>query len=463
MDEDDDPIVEEIPIFLSKSLENNLFVLQFPNRSSDRSTDGEDIVNSCIKPINREIKIDFHVDSESKFYDRFKGKSFAIASDGKTQTSTKNQNERPSFPNGIMDKQAYISSKPIENSNKYFVGIFFDKEMHLTPIADILQMRPNFSYFDKEDKRTKAEQKAAASQDADDEDEELQQVTVKFSKTGQTSESVKKALEKSYEHFIKKSAEEPWCEAMWYPSNSPTAEKERQKLFSNKTDIADYALSMSGKKYIELLIPPERSDQNLESILPSNIVSKAKLKTMNITNQLKHILKDGRMLSFIDIMTILEKCDQDITTEKVLRNLPLIGVLIRGNWVVQSEILYPEESVSKTNGVSAELMCRARDYVIYKFSKQEYLHRRKVIIATQLPPEETTEILTSIAKLNPEKKWELLLPPDVGFESRYPDLVQRQEGMWNLTQEKYLGMDFEKSPKRSRKRSLREVKVEPKS
>ena len=36
--------------------------------------------------------------------------------------------------------------------------------------------------------------------------------------------------------------------------------------------------------------------------------------------------------------------------------------------------------------------------------KQEYLHRRKIIISTQLPPEEATEILQSVGRLNSEKK-----------------------------------------------------------
>lgn len=81
-----------------------------------------------------------------------------------------------------------------------------------------------------------------------------------------------------------------------------------------------------------------------------------------------------------------------------------------------------------------------------------------MISATQLPPDEALEVLQSVARLNSEKKWELILPPDKGFESRYPDLVQRQEMVWRATEQTYNDMDFEKSPKRVRKRSVRDSK-----
>lgn len=56
--------------------------------------------------------------------------------------------------------------------------------------------------------------------------------------------------------------------------------------------------------------------------------------------------------------------DDTISADKVLRTLPSVGILVQGNWTVLSEILYPAGSISGTNGVPAELMCRARDYIV---------------------------------------------------------------------------------------------------
>lgn len=67
----------------------------------------------------------------------------------------------------------------------------------------------------------------------------------------------------------------------------------------------------------------------------------------------------------MDIMKILqENVDAKITQEKIIRTLPQVGILIHGNWVPQSEILYPAETLSNANGVCSELMIRARDYIV---------------------------------------------------------------------------------------------------
>lgn len=50
--------------------------------------------------------------------------------------------------------------------------------------------------------------------------------------------------------------------------------------------------------------------------------------------------------------------------DKILQALTTVGVLLRGNWAIQSDVLYPEKSWSALNGVPAEYMCRARDYIV---------------------------------------------------------------------------------------------------
>uniref|UniRef100_T1GGW6 DNA-directed RNA polymerase III subunit RPC5 n=1 Tax=Megaselia scalaris TaxID=36166 RepID=T1GGW6_MEGSC len=436
-DDEADFIVEEIPVFLSKNLEKNLYVFQYPTKSSSSSTfENTTVSNCCVKPINQEVKVDFELNVESNFYDQFKGRNFALASDGKAQQ----KGERPTFRHGIMDKQSFVSGKSVENVDRYVVGILQDKEIHLSPLANILQLRPTFSYFDKEDKRTKAEEKAA--NDEEDE-EELQQVTVKFSRAD--NERIKKAREKTYDYQMKKT--------------SPTSELERQKLFAMNQEKVT-AFSLNNEEYVEKLMPSQNNEINIENILPAKVISKARLKNMTLNDQLKVLLKDAKMLKFTKILELIQECDKTITAEKLIRALPLVGILLRGNWIAQSEILFPAETLSNSNGVSADLMIRARDYIIYKFSRQQYLHRKQIINATQLPPDEVLDILKSVAHLNIEKKWELILPPDLEFESRNPELVTRQQMIWKAAEQNYLDMerDGEKSPKRVRKRSTREYK-----
>lgn len=184
----------------------------------------------------------------------------------------------------------------MENPERYIVGYMTNnqdtgrKEIHLSLVKSMIQMRPSFSYFDKSDTRKKAEQKNDLESDA--EEEEPKQVTVKFSRT--ETDRTRKAREKSFNFLSKKSADEPWCEAMWHDKESVAAEIERQKLFSTSNESTGHALSLPNNEYIDVLIPAERDFNNVDTAVQSNIVCMNKLRTMTLPDQIQQILKDGK-------------------------------------------------------------------------------------------------------------------------------------------------------------------------
>lgn len=54
--------------------------------------------------------------------------------------------------------------------------------------------------------------------------------------------------------------------------------------------------------------------------------------------------------------------------------------------------------------------------------------------------------------------WVLLQPPDLTFEEKYQELKERQEVYWRAKEVKFQEMENERGPpKRTRKRSIREV------
>lgn len=73
----------QIPVYLSKTLANNLFVFQYPIKKIDVNLNDAEVVRTCVKPLNEEVKIDFKLDTASNHYDAFKGEQLAIAVDGK--------------------------------------------------------------------------------------------------------------------------------------------------------------------------------------------------------------------------------------------------------------------------------------------------------------------------------------------------------------------------------------------
>lgn len=401
-----------------------------------------------MKPLTQQVKIDFALNTASHNYDAFKGDQFAIAADG---TNRSKNDPKPTFRSGRMDKQSYLSSVAMPDVERFCVGVIKDGEMYLTPVKGIYQMRPSFSYFDKQDERTKAE-KRAEDGDVGDE-EETKHVTVKFARN--ESEKVKKAREKSYDYISRMGAEEPWCETMWHPAASEMAGMESQKLLLAGSAFTPETLNMDNQQYVDHLIGDTHDEQEESKALAalSKVISNQKAKSLSLADQIKNLLINAKVVPF----QLIQARVTEQSTEKLLRVLQTVGTLLRGNWIIQSELLYPESSVSSVNGVPAALMIRAREYVIYKFSNQTQLNRTDIQSKTQLPPEETKQVLASVGKLT-GKVWELIQREDREFQQKYPELVERQQLYWDAKAESFREMETSKEVKRIRKKSHRESK-----
>lgn len=252
-----------------------------------------------------QVKIDFKVDTASQNYDAFKGKMLADMADGNKASSSKT--EHPSFESGRMDKVSFVSSIGVENP-RYALGMMLDKELHLVPVKTFYQMRQTYSYFDKGDKRTKAERKAENG--SDDEAEDLKQVTVKFARSGD-AEKIKKARERSY-HFISHiGADEPWCEALIYPKTSTQSQVERQKIpltqhtfDGNFTSIQpnDYFADLiNDEATLNAAVPKDESmeeDKKEKSTAVRGPISKKQVKKLPLLEQIKIFLRDGKSVWF---------------------------------------------------------------------------------------------------------------------------------------------------------------------
>ena len=54
--------------------------------------------------------------------------------------------------------------------------------------------------------------------------------------------------------------------------------------------------------------------------------------------------------------------DESVTT--ILTHLKEMAVLVRGNWTLKSEELYPDNTISSHFGLSFEVMRLLRDYIV---------------------------------------------------------------------------------------------------
>lgn len=78
-------------MYFSKTLADNLYVLQYPTRKADENANDAVLLKSYVKPVNQEIKIEYKLDTASRHYDAFKGEQLAIAADGKVGTKSFNR------------------------------------------------------------------------------------------------------------------------------------------------------------------------------------------------------------------------------------------------------------------------------------------------------------------------------------------------------------------------------------
>ncbi|XP_053607153.1 DNA-directed RNA polymerase III subunit RPC5 [Plodia interpunctella] len=440
--EEDDPVVQEIPVYLSQALAENLYIYQYPVRPANRDWKDVKVVNASIKPKNKLVRLEVGLDTSSDKYCDSKGEQIAINTDGYQESSwhIKEKDKSQYFRNGIMDKIVYESSTPCRDTQHYAVAILQDKELHCTPIQGIIQMRPSYSYYDRQDKRKQDKNKAEDS-DEEEKEPEAQQVTVKFAR--QETEVAKKAREKSYEALSQKVAGEPWYDTIWRHSDTDQAELERLKLFSAVT-TAGSSLSLPAREYVRALAPaPPAAEAD---------VAAAAAALPPVQDQIRELLISARMLTFSDLRSLVRTAEGALSEAALVPALSGAACCVRGVWAPRSRDVF-----ARPARVPQRLMCAARDHVLYLFTQHPYVDRRKVAAAVRLPPQEVTEILTSVAKYNPPSGWELLLPPDLAFEAKYPDVMQRQNLYWEARQRLFNEMLIgENIPKRQRKKSQRE-------
>jgi len=123
-DIDDDPIVHEIDVVLSKQLLDRLYLFQYPFRPGHISYDHAHHLGARIKPKQHRVEVEIGVPTHGPNYDRRKGEEIASNADG-NRAGTVNA----LFSGDLMDKQV-LASLPVEfDSSRLFdcVMIIFNR------------------------------------------------------------------------------------------------------------------------------------------------------------------------------------------------------------------------------------------------------------------------------------------------------------------------------------------------
>ncbi|XP_015281688.1 PREDICTED: DNA-directed RNA polymerase III subunit RPC5 [Gekko japonicus] len=420
--EEDDPIIQEIDVYLAKSLSEKLYLFQYPIRPASMTYDDVTHLSAKIKPKQQKVELELALDTLNPNYCRSRGEQIALNVDGACADETN------TYSTKLMDKQTFCSSQTTSNVSRYAAAIYRKGEIHLTPLHGILQLRPSFSYLDKADAKHREREAANEAGDSsqDEAEEDVKQITVRFSRP--ESEQARQRRVQSYEFLQKRQAEEHWVHLHYYGLRDSHSEHERQYLFSQGHGMAgNTELVKSPSEYLMMLVPPSVEEEKQKPVAPSNVLSMAQLRMLPLADQIKILMKNVKVIPFANLMSLLTS-GTDPTA--VLRCIQQVAMLVQGNWVVKSDVLYPKETSSPHSGVPAEVLCRGRDFVMWKFTQDRWVVRKEVATVTKLGPEDVKDFLEHMSVLRINRGWEFMLPYDEDFVKKHPDVVQRQQMLW---------------------------------
>uniref|UniRef100_A0AAA9SYA6 RNA polymerase III subunit E n=2 Tax=Bos TaxID=9903 RepID=A0AAA9SYA6_BOVIN len=388
----------------------------------------DDPVVQEIKPKQQKVELEMAIDTLNPNYCRSKGEQIALNVDGACADETS------TYSSKLMDKQTFCSSQTTSNTSRYAAALYRQGELHLTPLHGILQLRPSFSYLDKADAKHREREAANEAGDSsqDEAEEDVKQITVRFSRP--ESEQARQRRVQSYEFLQKKHAEEPWVHLHYHGLRDSRSEHERQYLLcQGSSGVENTELVKSPSEYLMMLMPPSQEEEKDKPVAPSNVLSMAQLRTLPLADQIKILMKNVKVMPFANLMSLL---GPSVDSVAVLRGIQKVAMLVQGNWVVKSDILYPKDSSSPHSGVPAEVLCRGRDFVMWKFTQSRWVVRKEVAAVTKLCTEDVKDFLEHMAVVRINKGWEFILPYDGEFIKKHPDVVQRQHMLWTGIQAK---------------------------
>ncbi|XP_044759319.1 DNA-directed RNA polymerase III subunit RPC5 [Coccinella septempunctata] len=419
-DSDSDSVVAEFPLYHSTRLKDSLYVFQHLNDITGSFKGGE-VSHAYFKPENQEFKFKVGIDAHESTYN-----SHFDLDDESDNTVTVHSQKNICAPEHIA------------------VVAFNGKEVHLTTVKNVFTLGVDYE----SDKKAPDKKKNVEEESSDNEagPSNPTQITVKFKQNPRPNQ---KQILSSKSHNDKR-ASEKWLECELETEESTISRVEKMKLFTEYMHETYQENNLDESTYLKHLVGKDQEQSTDEPSLPSHLISLNALRALPLLEQCRLLLKGSQIVQFQQILMLLAGCS-GLTTDSLLKTLPKVAVLVRGNWVVKSEVLYPPDTLSPICGVPSDNMCRARDYLLYLFTKNQFVERKKVASIVKVPAEEVKEIFKGVSSLRHNKGWELNLETDFDFIAKYPDIEQRQTLLW---EQRYIQVcDFLKEKKRRKSRS----------
>lgn len=176
--------------------------------------------------------------------------------------------------------------------------------------------------------------------------------------------------------------------------NAPTSRKQDYKW--NTTEIIRKDIRQ------EFLVDSKDAMEIPETKLSLETSARSK-----IDRTLVDCLKYCKVISFSHLT-------EDYDADYLVQELPSIAVLVRGVWIVKSELLYPET------------LAHVRNHLLHLFHQNETVKRSQLAELYQLDAASMFNMFSEIASKH-SSGWSLKHASDKVFTSKYAGIVKEQE------------------------------------
>ncbi|ORX50791.1 hypothetical protein BCR36DRAFT_352206 [Piromyces finnis] len=401
--ESEDEIVQQIDIFLSNP-KNPHYLLQYPIRTQPFNEFNMP-VEGRIKPNAQQLELDLTINTGAVTYDRQKADEL---SRGLVEESSIGPGRKLIKKAETLEKQTLSSSLLPKNGN-YMFGVVKNDGLHISPISALLQLRPNFKYLDNIDKI----EKLKSSKENEDEQEPVSRlVQMQVKKTEATTLQDEILIQQRI------AEEEPWSLLQIY---MPETEQSKSNNGIQTEVKEEIEFNKSTEDYLDRIHPYVSTTENIEKTysysqgLPLNDIH-----TLPLGPQLRSLIFNSFIMTYDNIKSLIKT---NVTKDEIIiKELEKYAILIKGNWVLKSEISYKDYSY------------HARQYLLSLFKTKDYVNRKEFIEFTHIYPQMSYEMFSEIATCDrgkDSKGWQLKFPRNKAFEKKFPEVVSRQEEAFN--------------------------------
>ncbi|KAK7308976.1 hypothetical protein RJT34_05351 [Clitoria ternatea] len=383
MDEDsaEDTVVREIDVFFSPSIDADT---QYPLRPSWRPYElDEQCEEVRLKRGNSEVEIDLSIDLESSNIDKEIVNKYNVT------------------------KQTLSTSWKPPRANGCAVALLMGNKLHLLPINAVVQLRPSLQHFKSDGLKRKSTVSTGATANA----------TVKIEAS--VEEKSVAGISKKQKPSVGQNSDgdECWVPLKYHSYKSDISYKYLQQMMVQEGSPLDF--TMRAYDYVTALCPVVSSN-----VLPKG-PSKRYLLSLPVEERLKKMLIEGRPLHRF---SAIRHFAPEFSEEELLGFLQQHAILVWGLWTAKSALLFPQGGL--------EVM--PRDIALLLFSKNLKVQLSHVNVRRELGNHVINFLrIFGLERRDKDKSTGQLIPhwkfrelPDESFKKLYPNIVEKQEKLF---------------------------------